>query len=315
MVSDGLEPLSDKVAIIGFGLMGAQIAQVFAQAGYSVSCYDLSKEQVSYGLDLVKNGRYGLKRAVENGRLSKEQADQALARITTHNSIEEAASRAEIVLEAAVEELETKRKIMQKASFVTGGVLASNTSTLSISRIGESLDVKIRKRMAGMHFFNPPQVMKLVEIVRTEETSPDVLEKLEEATRRVGKIGIQVLDIPGFVANRIGMSVFVEASFLLEKRIASVRDIDLAMRLGYGYPMGPFELGDLVGLDTRLDNMEALYAETGDDRFRPPEILKKLVSSGYVGDPKTKKGSKGGYYEYFGLKRPSEDASQSPKQS
>ncbi|MGI0080486.1 MAG: 3-hydroxyacyl-CoA dehydrogenase NAD-binding domain-containing protein, partial [Nitrososphaerales archaeon] len=119
MVSEGLKPIPEKVAIIGFGLMGAQVAQVFAQSGYSVSCYDLNREQISRGLDLILNGRYGLKRSVERGRLSKEEAGLALARITTHESIEETASGAEIVLEAAIEELETKRRIMQKASFVT----------------------------------------------------------------------------------------------------------------------------------------------------------------------------------------------------
>lgn len=310
-----MNPPPEKIAIIGFGLMGAQIAQICAQAGYDVSCYDLEKKQLQNGLELIKNGRYGLSSSIEKGRLSKEEAQQVLDRIAMCNSIEEAALGADIVLESAIEELETKRKIMLKASFVTSGIFASNTSTLSISKIGESLDGKIRKRMAGMHFFNPPQVMKLVEVVRTEETSPDVLLKIEDAAKRLGKIPIRVLDIPGFVANRIGISVFAEASSLLEKQIASVRDIDLAMRLGYGYPMGPFELGDLVGLDSRLRNMETLYDETGEDRFRPPEILRKLVSSGFIGDPKTKKGSKGGYYEYFGLKRQGEESNQSPKQS
>ena len=124
--------------------------------------------------------------------------------------------------------------------------------------------------------------------------------------KHLGKIPIIVLDYPGFVANRIGISVFSEASALLEKGIANVRDIDLSMRLGYGYPFGPFELGDLVGLDARLQNMIALYRETGDEKFRPPKILRRLVAEGYLGDPKLKPESRGGYYEYFGLKRPSE---------
>ncbi len=127
-------------------------------------------------------------------------------------------------------------------------------------------------------------------------------------SKTLGKSPVVVYDIPGFIANRIGISVFSEASNLLERRVASVRDIDLAMRLGYGYPMGPFELGDLVGLDSRLRNMEALYGETHDERFKPPSILKKLVADGYLGDPKVKKGSKGGYYEFFGLSRPTEEA-------
>jgi 3-hydroxybutyryl-CoA dehydrogenase len=298
-----------KVAIIGFGLMGAQIAQVFAQSGYSVSVYDVNDEQLSTGFRLIREGRYGLDNSVSRGRITQVQADGVLSRLSRSNSIEHAAGGAEIVLEAAIEDIEIKRRIMQKASFVTNGVLASNTSTLSISKISESLERKIRERILGMHFFNPPQIMKLVEIVRTSESSPEALQKIKTTTESLGKIPIMVFDSPGFIANRIGLSVFAEASTLLEKKIASVRDIDLAMRLGYGYPMGPFELGDLVGLDTRLRNMDSIYSETGDERFRPPEILKQLVSSGYLGDPKTKKGSKGGYYEFFGEQRPSENPS------
>ncbi len=125
--------------------------------------------------------------------------------------------------------------------------------------------------------------------------------------RALGKTPVIVQDYPGFVTSRIGLSVFAEASDLLARGIANIRDIDLSMRLGYGYPMGPFELGDLVGLDARLRNMKTLYAQTKDKRFRPPKILRRLVSEGYLGDPKTKPGSRGGYYEYFGLKRPSEE--------
>ncbi len=306
MVSQGGLAPKGKVAILGFGLMGAQIAQVFAQCGYYVSCYDVNETQLNNGLSLIREGPYGLESSISRGKMSKEEAEDAFSRIVPSNSIEEASSGAEIVLEAAVEDLETKRKIMKKASLVSNGVLASNTSTLSISRIAESLGKEVKPRIVGMHFFNPPQLMKLIEIVRTKDSSSEAVLKIETAAKSLGKIPIVVFDTPGFVANRIGLAVFAEASALLDRNIASVRDIDLAMRLGYGYPLGPFELGDLVGLDSRLRNMESMYLETGDERFRPPEILKRLVSNGFIGDPKTKKGSKGGYYEYFGLKRPSE---------
>jgi 3-hydroxyacyl-CoA dehydrogenase len=149
--------------------------------------------------------------------------------------------------------------------------------------------------------------MKLIEIVRTKETNYDVISQLQMLSQSLHKTSILVYDTPGFVANRIGISVFAEASSLLEKGIASVRDIDLAMRLGYGYPMGPFELGDLVGLDSRLRNMQALYAATQDERFKPPKLLELLVKDGYLGDPEIKKGSRGGYYEYYNLKRPNRD--------
>jgi 3-hydroxybutyryl-CoA dehydrogenase len=298
-------PVLGQVSIIGFGLMGAQIAQVFAQAGYSVRAYDVSEAQLKSGLELIRNGKYGLESSVSKGRITQAEAGKVMSRIVPVSSLEGACKGSDFILEAIIEDLQTKREIFQKASEVASkeAILASNTSTLSISKISDPFPLQIRSRMVGMHFFNPPQVMKLVEIVRTKETQSKVISIVQTIVASLQKTAILVFDIPGFVANRIGISVFAEASSLLERGIASVRDIDLAMRLGYGYPMGPFELGDLVGLDSRLRNMEALYFETNDERFKPPKILEKLVSEGYLGDPKTKKGSKGGYYEYFGLRR------------
>lgn len=299
-----------RVAVAGFGLMGAQIAQVFATAGIDVYAYDVSDQQLKSGLDLIKHGRYGLANSVAKGRLTKEKSDETLARIHTFNSIEDALQESDLVLEAAIEDAKIKRNIFEAARIYSkpSSILASNTSTLSISKLSEPFDPPVRKRIVGMHFFNPPQVMKLVEVVKTKETEETIVSTVSAVAKKIGKTPISVLDVPGFVANRIGISVFAEASSLLEKGIANVRDIDLAMRLGYGYPVGPFELGDLVGLDSRLRNMESMYAETNDERFKPPEILKKLVAEGYLGDPKTKKGSKGGYYEYFGQKKPSGDS-------
>jgi 3-hydroxybutyryl-CoA dehydrogenase len=290
--------------------MGAQIAQVFAQSGFSVNAYDVSSEQLKAGLDLIKGGRYGLSASVAKGRLNDQQVSDILSRISLFSDLGEALGDADLVLEAAIENIGIKHKIFESAekNAKPSSILATNASTLSISSISQPLSESARKRTLGMHFFNPPQVMKLVEIIRTRETLSEVVSEVSEIVKKIGKVPILVLDSPGFVANRIGISVFAEASSLLEKGIASVRDIDLAMRLGYGYPMGPFELGDLVGLDARLRNMESLYLETREERFKPPEILKKLVSEGYLGDPKTKKGSKGGYYEYFGLKKPSDDS-------
>ncbi len=289
--------------------MGAQISQVLALSGFEVIAYDINDDLLSKGIELIKSGRYGLENSVAKSRISREIADSALSKIATTTSLDNALDHAHFVLEAVVESLKTKQQIFKMAAEVAdpSAVLASNTSTLSIAKIGESLRPKDRTRLAGMHFFNPPQLMKLVEIVKTSKTSNATISRIESVSRYMGKTSITVRDYPGFVANRIGISVFVEASELLEKKIANVREIDLSMRLGYGYPVGPFELGDLVGLDARLRNLKALYAETADKRFRPPRILKLLVMQGYLGDPKTKPGSKGGYYEYFGLKRPSED--------
>jgi 3-hydroxybutyryl-CoA dehydrogenase len=299
-----------KVTVIGFGLMGAQIAQVFAQAGYSVAAFDVSSAQLEQGLQLIRDGRYGVSNSVAKGRMSPEVADQIFARIQPSNNIEDATSGSELILEAAIENLDVKKGIFEAArnNSKPDAILATNTSTLSISTIAAAFGKEIRSRIIGMHFFNPPQVMKLVEVVRTGDTSEKTASRVAEIARDLGKTPISVMDVPGFVANRIGLSAFAEASYLLDKGVASVRDIDLAMRLGYGYPLGPFELGDLVGLDARLRNLESLYSESGDEKFKPPEILKKLVSQGYIGDPKTKKGSKGGYYEFYGLKKPSEDS-------
>ena len=295
-----------RIAIIGFGLMGSQVAQVFATHGFSVAAFDVDESKLQEGLSLIRSGRYGLESSVAKGRLDPSLMERALERIRTTTSIESSLSGASLVLEAAVEDLKVKQQILEKASGLASpsAILATNTSTLSISNISSGLDPEIKKRVVGMHFFNPPQVMKLVEVVRTKDTNEQVISEVKRIATLLGKTPIVVMDNPGFVANRIGISVFVEASYLLEKGIANVRDIDLAMRLGYGYPMGPFELADIVGLDARLKNLEALWEETKIERFRPPESLKTLVSQGYLGDPRLKRGSKGGYYEFYKLDRP-----------
>ncbi len=289
--------------------MGAQIAQLFAQSGYAVSAFDVDNERLESGLSLIRKGKYGLENSIAKGRMDSQTAKRILGNIETSTSIEYTVAGADFVLEAAIEDLKTKREIAKIASeqASSDAVIATNTSTLSISKIAAELPPDARKRVIGMHFFNPPAIMKLVEVVISKETDPTISSRVKKMALELDKVPITVMDYPGFVANRIGISVFAEASDLLAKGVASVRDIDVAMRLGYGYPIGPFELGDLVGLDARLRNMEALYEETGDKKFRPPEMLRKLVSEGYLGDPKTKIGSKGGYYEYFGLKKPSEE--------
>ena len=284
---------------------GSQIAQLFALNGYSVTAYDVDERKLQEGLDLISGGRYGLQNAVAKGMLDPEEAQRTLDKINTTTSIDSLLSNASFVLEAAVEDLEVKRQIFNTASKLAApdAILATNTSSLTISRISSVFPIDVRSRIIGMHFFNPPQVMKLVEVVKMPETNEEVIFRTSKVADSLGKTPIVVLDTPGFVANRIGLSVFVEASYLLEKSVASVRDIDLAMRLGYGYPMGPFELADVVGLDARLRNLQSLFDETGMERFRPPNSLRTLVSQGYLGDPKLRKGSRGGYYEFYGLER------------
>ncbi len=297
-----------RVSIIGFGLMGSQISQVFALHGFRVIGQDVDPNQLVRGMNIIRNGRYGLESSVAKGRISAQEAEEAISRITTTTSLDEALLESDFMLEAVIERLEIKREIFRRAGEISSkqALLATNTSTLSIAKIAQGLPANTRSRIFGMHFFNPPQIMKLVEIVKTDETDEGILKSASVVATKLGKTSIMVKDIPGFVANRIGILVFSEASSLLEKGIATVQDIDNAMKLGYGYPLGPFELGDLVGLDTRLRNMQALYEETKDERFKPPSLLRTLVSEGYLGDPKLRKGSKGGYYEFFGLKRHSD---------
>ncbi|HXQ93026.1 MAG TPA: 3-hydroxyacyl-CoA dehydrogenase family protein [Nitrososphaerales archaeon] len=302
------DPGPGNISVIGFGLMGAQISQILSLAGYVVTAYDIDDEKLCRGIGLIESGKYGLENSVKSGRISKDDATGALSRIETTSSLEKALDHAQFVLEAAVEDLKIKQEIFKQAARLAevDAVLATNTSTISVGQIGKNQRLKDTERLAGMHFFNPPQLMKLVEIVKTKKTLPAIISRIEKVSKTLGKISIVVMDSPAFVANRIGLSVFSEASALLEKGVANVRDIDLSMRLGYGYPMGPFELGDLVGLDARLRNMDALYKETREEKFRPPKILRRLVAEGYLGDPKVKSESRGGYYEYFRLKRPSD---------
>jgi len=292
-----------RVAIVGFGMMGRQVAQVFAQRGHDVKATDKYPEALKAGTLEIENGPYGLKTAVAKGKLSMEEMQQALTRIHTTSNMAEACKDADLVIEAAIEELKLKRELFSQLDSVTQAttLLASNTSTISITKIAQS--AKRRQRILGMHFFNPAQISRLVEVVQGEETSQDTLSSALTMVRQIGKTPIIAKDEPGFVTNRLGLTLFMEASRMLEDQVASVRDIDDSMKLAYGHPMGPFETADLVGLDTRLRNLESLYHTTGDTKWLPPKALREMVNHGYTGDQTRRNGSKGGYYEYFSIER------------
>ncbi len=291
-----------KVAIIGFGMMGRQIAQVFAQTGHEVMATDENKKSLVQGLEEIEKGPYGVQSAVARGKLSHDEAIRVVKRIQTTPRLGEACRNADLVIEAVFEDLNLKQRLFRQieSSSPATALLASNTSTLSVNKIATHLDSK--NRVLGMHFFNPAQATKLVEIIRSDTTSSEVLEEALRIVRGIGKTPVLALDEPGFIANRLGLSLYAEASRLLEDGTANIVDIDTAMKLGYGHPMGPFEVADLVGLDTRLGNLESLYQQTGDPRWIPPKTLREMVNQGYLGEPAKKKGSRGGYYEYFGLK-------------
>ncbi len=292
-----------KIAVIGFGMMGRQIAQVFAQNGHEVSATDDNPEALKSGLEDIANGPYGIRSAVSKGKISAGEATKALERIHPTPTLEEACKSADLVIEAVFESLELKQTVFARAESAAPptALLASNTSTLGIAKIASRVERK--ERALGMHFFNPTQVTKLVEIVRTPDTSSRAVDEASKIVQGIGKTPIIARDEPGFVANRLGLSLYVEASRLHEAGIAEIRDIDTAMKLGYNHPMGPFELADFVGLDTRLRNLEALFQSTGDEKWIPPKALRQMVNQGYLGDPSQKKDSKGGYYEFFGLPR------------
>ncbi len=283
--------------------MGRQIAQVFAQYGHEVEATDEDQQALKTGIDEIANGPYGIHASVSNGKLTPGQASKALANIKTSPKLDDACRNANLVIEAAFEDLQLKQNLFQKIESVAPAtaIIASNTSTLSLDKISQKISV--RDRTVGMHFFNPAQLTKLVEIIRGTSTSTRTIEKASQIVREIGKTPIHAQDEPGFIANRLGLTLYMEASKILEDGVASIQDIDTCMKLGYNHPMGPFELADFVGLDTRLRNIESLHRATNDSKWIPPKRLREMVQQGYLGDPTRKKASKGGYYEYLQIKR------------
>jgi 3-hydroxybutyryl-CoA dehydrogenase len=284
-------------------MMGRQIAQLFAQHGHEVTVTDEDQQALKTGIDEIANGPYGVHASVSKGKLTHEQADRTLANIKTSPKLDEACRNVDLVIEAAFEDLQLKQNLFEKIESAAPptAILASNTSTLSLDRISQKISRK--DRALGMHFFNPAQLTKLVEIVRAKATSQETVEKGSRIVRELGKTPVLAQDEPGFIANRLGLTLYMEASKLLEDGIANLQDIDTCMKLGYNHPMGPFELADFVGLDTRLRNLQSLYNATNDNRWMPPKVLREMVQQGYFGDPARKKTSKGGYYEYLQIKR------------
>jgi 3-hydroxybutyryl-CoA dehydrogenase len=284
-------------------MMGRQIAQVFAQHGHEVEATDEDQQALERGVDEIANGPFGIHAAVSKGKLEPDQANRALANIKTNRKLDETCKNSNLVIEAAFEDLRLKQNLFQKIELAAPGtaIIASNTSTLSLDKITQKISKK--DRTVGMHFFNPAQLTKLVEIIRGKATSPQTIERASQITREIGKTPIVAQDEPGFIANRLGLTLYMEASKLLEDGVASLQDIDTCMRLGYNHPMGPFELADFVGLDTRLRNIESLYQSTKDSKWIPPKLLREMVQQGYLGDPARKTTSKGGYYEYLKIKR------------
>ncbi len=269
-----------RVAVVGAGTMGAGIAQSAALAGIEVRLHDASPEALARGLERASAQ---MDEGVRRGKVDAARRDAAVTLLAGSASIEDALAGADLVIEAVPEVLDLKKSIfaMMARHCPAPAILASNTSSLPIGTI--SADLSDRARVLGLHFFNPPHIMKLVEIVRTDATSGDVVETARTFVEALGKTAIIVRDSPGFATSRLGLVLGLEAMRMLEQGVASAADIDRAMELGYGHPMGPLKVSDLVGLDVRLSIAEILHRELSADHFRPPEILRRLVAEGKLG--------------------------------
>jgi len=276
-----------RAAVLGAGTMGHGIAQVLTMQGVRVNLFDVSAEAVQNGLAMVA---VNLQKGVDREKVTEEERDASFERLIGVTTMDDACEGAELVVEAAPEHMEIKVSIFADLGERLGPevLLATNTSSLPIAEIAAAADHP--ERVVGMHFFNPVHIMKLLEVVRTEASSEDAVECAMELGRRMGKEPILVSDSPGFASSRLGIVIGLEAMRMLEAGVASAEDIDKAMKLGYGFPMGPLELTDLVGLDVRLSIAEYLHSELG-ETFAPPRILHDKVAAGELG----KKSGKGFY--------------------
>lgn len=278
-----------KIGIIGAGQMGRGIAQVAAMSEYEVHLFDISKEGLEFGLEFIKKQLF---RGVEKGKWEESYAEDCLSRISGANDLE-SLSDCELLIEAATENKKIKLQIFKELDETAkdGAILATNTSSISITEIAAA--TKRPENVIGMHFFNPVPVMKLVEGIKGLQTSEDTFKDVAEVAKKLGKTFVKVSDTAGFAVNRILIPMINEAIFAFSEGVASVEDIDNAMKLGTNQPMGPLTLADYIGLDTCLAIMEVLHQEFGDPKYRPCPLLKQYVKANMLGR-KTGRG----FYEY-----------------
>lgn len=279
-----------NITVIGAGTMGNGIAHVFAQYGYQVVICDISEKALQKAMATIEKN---LGRMVEKGKISPEIQQQSMARISTHTSIAEAVKSAQLIIEAATENLELKLKIFKELDQYApeSCILATNTSSISITKIAS---VTSRPHsVIGMHFMNPVPVMRLVEIIRGYSTTTEVCASIVEITKNIDKIPVEVYDYPGFVTNRILMTMINEAIYTLFEGVGNVDEIDGIMRLGMAHPMGPLQLADFIGLDVCLSILKVLYEGFGNQKYAPCPLLINMVNAGQLG---VKSGE--GFYDY-----------------
>lgn len=286
-----------KVCVVGAGTMGSGIVQVIAQAGYRTVMVDVKQELLDRGLAAIKDS---LNKFVARGRISRENMEAALENIQTSTDLKIAAADADYVIEAVFERAEIKMPLFQQLDEICPqhSILASNTSGIPISLLASV--TKRPERVIGMHFFSPVPLMRGLEVVRSLLTSEETVRVSLDFARSIGKEAVVVKDSPGFVTNRIIPLVMNEAARLLEENLASMEDIDKIVRLSFNWPMGPFELCDLVGIDVAVDLLEGIYQQTGWERYKPARLLKRMVEIGYLGRKVGK-----GFYTLFAEKQAS----------
>jgi len=279
-----------RITVLGAGLMGHGIAQVCAQtAGYDVTLLDVKQEFVDRGISMIKDS---LARFVAKGNLDKGKADEILSRIHPTLDLKAAVENSQLIIEAATEDPKLKLDLYRKVSELLppDAIFASNTSSISITLLGSA--TKNPENVAGMHFFNPPQLMPLIEVIRGAKTSDGTVESIREAAKRMGKETVLCKkDSPGFIVNRILVPALTEAALLVSEGVATPEDIDKAVTLGLNWPMGPLKLLDYVGLDTALGISEVFMQEFEDSKYRPSPLVKQMVRAGLLG----RKSGKGFY--------------------
>ncbi|WMX17355.1 3-hydroxybutyryl-CoA dehydrogenase [Aureispira sp. CCB-E] len=279
-----------NIVVIGAGTMGNGIAHVFAMHDYAVSLVDISEAALERALATISKN---LDRMVKKEKISEEDKAATLSNITTSTNLDEAAASADLIVEAATENIDLKLKIFRQidAAAPANAILATNTSSISITKI--AAETSRPDKVIGMHFMNPVPVMKLVEVIRGYATSDEVTETIMAMSKNLGKIPTEVNDYPGFIANRILMPMINEAIYSLYESVAGVEEIDTVMKLGMAHPMGPLQLADFIGLDVCLSILNVLHDGFGNPKYAPCPLLVNMVTAGYLG---RKTGE--GFYKY-----------------